>query len=324
MLRLCSILIGEEYKYTNRFQPSSKRKILLLGTSMMIPVILWFLTAFLSSKNLMDNGLTISLITGFIAALIIYLIERSIVLSNGGWPIAIFRILLGFAIASMGAIALDLVIFKSDVDNKVNTFKGIYLDSIHNHLENKYHKDLEDKRNLLKTTFINYQNAEMNYKDEMQGKEGNSSGLAGNGSISNKLENIMDVAHATYLKQGNTVKVFESNKILKIEEALNEAESKFNPNGLLIRIKALNELVQEDSNLSKIYWLFTGLLFLMEFIVIIIKLVSRKSIDEEVELFRDEVTLTKLQQYRSILQGNNHSLENLPKIMKANKLLGGD
>ena len=157
MLKLCSILIGEDYKRTANFQPSGKRKILLLATSMMIPVLLWFTTAFLSSSIIMNNELGVSLVIGFIAALIIYLIERSIVLSNGGWLIATFRVLLGFAIASIGAIALDLVIFKNDVDNKVNVYKGLHLESLANSIENNYSKDVENRQNQLKLTFLNYQ-----------------------------------------------------------------------------------------------------------------------------------------------------------------------
>jgi hypothetical protein len=322
MLKLCSILIGEDYRYTSNFQPSGKRKILLLATSMMIPVLLWFTTAFLSSKIIMNNGLGVSLVIGCIAAFIIYLIERSIVLSNGGWLIATFRILLGFAIAAIGAIAMDLVIFKSDVDNKVAVYKGIHLDSLSNSIETKYSEDLNHERNLLKTFLNDYKIAERKYIDEMQGKKGNSSGLRGVGKISTKLENLMNTAHNTYLKHEESLKSLESTKNLKIENELGAAKSKFNSNGLLIRIKALNELIKEDSNLRKIYWLFTGLLFLMEFIVIIAKLGSKKSIDEQVELFRDEATGLKLQQYRSILDSNALSIENIPKLIKANSLLG--
>lgn len=322
MLKLCSILTGEDYQYTANFQPSGKRKILLLATSMMIPVVLWFTTAFLSSKIIMNNGLGVSLVIGFIAAFIIYLIERSIVLSSGGWLIATFRILLGFAIAAIGAIAMDLVIFKSDVDNKVTVYKGVHLDSLANSIETNYSEDLKNERNLFEMSLNNYKIAETNYKDEMQGKKGNSSGLIGNGSISTKLEHLMNTAHDAYLKQEESLKSLESTKNLKIENQLSEAKSKFNSNGLLIRIKALNALIKEDSNLRTIYWLFTGLLFLMEFIVIIAKLGSKKSIDEQVELFRDEATGLKLQQYRSILNSNAHSIENIPKLMKANSLLG--
>ncbi len=114
--------------------------------------------------------------------------------------------------------------------------------------------------------------------------------------------------------------VFDLNSS-QIEHAIKVAKTNFNSDGLLIRIKALNDLIDEDANLKKVYWLFTVFIFLLEFIVIIAKVGSKKSIDEEIEMFRDQSTLTKLQQYKLMLQNNDQSVQYLPKIVKANALL---
>ncbi|WP_323027487.1 DUF4407 domain-containing protein [Gelidibacter japonicus] len=323
MLRFCSFLIGEDYGYTANFQPSGQRKIILLGTSLLIPVILWFITGFLTSKITMNHSLGVALAVGSISAFMIYLIERTIILSNGGWLILIFRILLGFIIACLGAITLDSVIFKSDIDNKVNNYEQIHLNSIKDTIQNQYENIVQDKKIILEQSKLNWKNAERDFLDEMRGKKGNSSGHIGYKTIAIKIENVMNTARENYLKNEMDLKTFEENIDLEIKNKLVEAKANFNSDGLLIRISALYDLIEENSNLKTVYYLFTAFIFLLEFIVIIAKTGSKQSIDEEIELFKDKSTSLKLQQYKAMLDNNDHSLQYSPKTIRANELING-
>ena len=320
-LKFSSIIIGEDSEYTKGFQPSGKRKVILLGTSIMIPVILWFITGFLTANAIMNQSLTVSLITGLFTAFIVFLIERAIILSNGGWQIFIFRIFLGLIVACLGAITLDSVIFKNDIDNKVIHYQNIHLDSVYKNLTIKYENEINDRQKLLNLSQVDLKIAEKNHKDEMQGTIGNSSGVPGDGDIADELKEIINTKQKKSLELEIGLDKLKTTVDVKINDELKTAKAYFNTNGLLIRIKALHELIEEDQNLKKVYWLFTAFIFCLEFIVIIAKTGSKKSIDEEIELFRDTAKSIKLQQYMALLNRTDQSIDTLPQIINANKLL---
>ncbi|MEP2281306.1 DUF4407 domain-containing protein [Maribacter sp.] len=321
MLKLSSAIIGENYSNVSKFQPSSKRKIKLLATCLIIPVTLWFITGFLTSKITMNHNLPLAITTGLISAFLVYLIERTIILSGGGWIILIFRILLGFIIASLGAVTLDIAIFKNDIDNKINNYKLEYLDSIEQDFQILHSADLDNKALLVERAYHDSQKAQKKYVDELQGKKGNSSGLSGNGAVATKLGLIAETSLKKYLQQELELQNIQASKELNLNDKLDQASVDFNADGLLIKIKALNELIDEDSNLKKVYILFTCFIFMLEFIVVIVKTTSKKSVDEEIESFKDYSTLLKMNQYKKLLQSIDQAIANLPQITKANILL---
>src|SRR5690606_12811114 len=110
MLKIYSIIIGENPNYTALFQPASKRKIALYANCLLVPIILWFINGYLLVKNVLEGSIFIALLTALIAASIIFLIERAIIMSNGSKPIFWFRIILGFIVATLGSISMDEVI----------------------------------------------------------------------------------------------------------------------------------------------------------------------------------------------------------------------
>lgn len=81
----------------------------------------------------------------------------------------------------------------------------------------------------------------------------------------------------------------------------------FNEHALLIRIKALFQLVSEDGYMLTIYVLFTLLMFFFEFLVVILKLTWKKTKYER----RLEVIESTGQKRMEFIQ-SNHNLFNDP------------
>ena len=66
-----------------------------------------------------------------------------------------------------------------------------------------------------------------------------------------------------------------------------KAEVNFNGNALLMRIRAMFELIAKDKFMLGVYILFTLLLFCIEFLVVLIKVGSKNSFDEDLEKARE-------------------------------------
>lgn len=285
MLKYYSILIGENPRYTATFQPASKRKIALYANCLMVPVILWFINSYLLVSHVLRETTTIALLTGLVASFIIFLIERAIIMSNGSRSIFWFRIILGFVIASLGSISFDEVVFKNDIDNKMEEYKKIAIDSAENKIEAGFQDPIALQQSIVNKKGNDWNKALQDAKEEADGTGGSRQKLVG--KITLFKMKIADKLEFDYnVEKGKLIALkaeLDSSKV----HAKVEAAAEFNENALLLRIRAMFDLLGEDRFMLMAYILFTGLLFLVEFLVVLIKVSSKNSVDEDMEKARD-------------------------------------
>jgi hypothetical protein len=278
MLKIYSIIIGENPKYTATFQPASKRKIALYANCLIVPVILWFINGYLLVSNVLEGSVFSAILTAFIAAFIIFLIERAIVMSNGSKPIFWFRIFLGIIVASLGSISLDEVIFKHDIDNQVAYYKQAEVDS------------------AVQKSIVNQKGFEWN--QSLKDAKGEADGTAGShqkqvGKIALLKMNVADKQQTDYNTENNKLASLTSSVDTAKAHAKTKAEADFNGNALLVRIRAMFDLIAKDKFMLGVYILFTLFLFCLEFLVVLIKIGSKNSIDEDLEKAREVLLRAK-------------------------------
>jgi hypothetical protein len=319
MFKIYSILIGENPGYTDKFQVASKRKIVLYANCLMIPVILWFINSFLLVSHVLEAGMLAALVTSLIAAFIIFLIERAIIMANGSKSIVCFRIFLGLIVASLGSISFDEVIFKNDIDNKVAEYKNQAIDSAASKVEKAYQNEIEvQEQNVVQKAAIWNQSLE-DAKKEADGTGGSHQKLVGKiavlkMNVANKHEREYDLA-------SNQLATLKAKKDSLKNESKRKAESDFNGNALLLRIRAMFQLLGEDGYMLTVYVLFTCFLFCLEFLVVVIKMGTKNSVDEDMEKAREILIREKT---RKILERKAMVFEPeqfLPSVQEARKLI---
>ncbi|MBI3139987.1 MAG: DUF4407 domain-containing protein [Sphingobacteriales bacterium] len=291
MLKYYSILIGENPRYTALFQPASKRKIALYANCLMIPVILWFINSYLLVSHVLQSNIWVALLTGVIAAFIIFLIERAIIMSNGSRPIFWFRIVLGFIVASLGSISFDEVIFKNDIDNKIAQYKNAETDSAVHKVETEYQNQIKAQELIVDQKAVDWKKSLQDVKDEADGTGGSRQKLVG--KIALLKMNIAEKQEADYNSENYKLVTLKSDLDSSKALAKAKAEADFNGNGLLLRIRAMFDLLGEDGFMLAIYILFTAFLFCLEFLVVLIKIGSKNSVDEDIEKARDTLLREK-------------------------------
>lgn len=320
MYKLYSILIGENPKYTATYQPTSKRKIALYANCLMIPVILWFINSYLLITHVLQGGIGIAILTGLIAAFIIFLIERAIIMSNGSKPIFWFRIFLGFIVAALGSISMDEVIFKNDIDNKVKEYKQFSIDKAVRKVENDFTNQINIQRVTVDKKYADWQKRLDDVNSEMKGGP-NSSGRTGKGEIADENIRMASLLQNDYNSEKNKLEGFKLNLDSARKSAIMKAEKDYKENALLIRIRAMFDLLGEDKFMLSIYILFTLFLFCLEFLVVLIKISSRNSVDEDLEKARDVLLRAKTNKIleRSSILFDPEQL--IPSVKKANGVL---
>jgi hypothetical protein len=293
MLKIYSIIIGENPEYTKTFQPTSKRKIALYANCLMVPVILWTINSYLLVSHVLEGNVISSILTALIAGLIIFLIERAIIMSNGSKPIFWFRILLGFIVASLGSISMDEVIFKHDIDNQVAIYKKTEINNASVKADEDFAPQLANQQTIVEQKALEWSRALEEAKSEADGTGGSRQKQVGEiallkMSVASKLE-------ADYKEENLKLTSIKTNLETEKSNAKMKAEADFNGNALLIRIRAMFDLIAQDKYMMGVYILFTLFLFCLEFLVVLIKIGSKNSIDEDLEMAREALLRAKIQ-----------------------------
>ncbi|MBA3286210.1 MAG: DUF4407 domain-containing protein [Nitrosopumilus sp.] len=282
--------------------PKSKQKVALMANALLLPVIIWAINGYLLTKQVLEASQGIAIFTGFICAFVIFLVERIIIMSNSNKGMKQLRILLGICVALLGAMALDEVIFKNDIDHQINKNKeqyaekratevGINFDKV-NRMEERIQSIIQGKSNISA--------AEQIAINEMDGK---GSGLRGVGKIA---QTKMDIA----ANRKNEVELEKNSydslilaKTAAMSLAKDEAKTEFR-DGLMIRLKALFQLVFSDLGMAIAYILLTVLMFCIEFIVVLVKSNTPVSIYERRVNLIEEIGEKRIQ----IIGGKDSSL----------------
>lgn len=319
MLKVYSIIIGENPNYTALFQPSSKRKIALYANCLIVPVILWFINGYLLVKNVLDGSAFMAILTAFIAAFIIFLIERAIIMSNGSKPIFWFRIILGFIVATLGSISMDEVIFKHDIDNQVAVYRQNEIDNAVKKIDEDFSFQVKNQNAVVAQRKSEWNQSLKDAKEEADGNGG--SGQKGVDNIATLKMKIAEKQEADYNAENNKLASLISSLDKAKEEAQVKAEADFNGNALLLRIRAMFDLIAKDNFMLGVYLLFTLFLFCLEFLVVLIKIGSKYSIDEELEQAREKLlrakTIKTLNRSEIFYQPEHA----VPVVQKANALI---
>jgi len=304
MLKIFSTLIGENPKYVAQFSPTGKRKVVLYASAMLVPVALWFVNGFLMVHEILEGSLSEALLTGTFIAGLIFIIERCIIMSNGSKVIMRFRIFMGFIIALLGAICLDEMLFKNDIELKLAEYKSKAMEKGSEDAS----VDAEERILILSAEVdikrTNWMEAQTLAAGECDGTSG--SRIAKRGPI---CEMKMEIAKELKTDYDRALLVLTSLQLTRDSvrtQAQLTAGQAFNDKGLLIRMQALFDLIWHEPIILGVYILFTLLIFCLEFLVILIKVYSKDSPDEELEKIRNQAMKVKVatllertDQYRS-------------------------
>ncbi|MFN8307339.1 MAG: DUF4407 domain-containing protein [Ferruginibacter sp.] len=271
MLRTACILTGDNYALVSTDTPASKKKIVALALAMMVPVLIWVLNGFLLAYQVLQSSLTAAVITGLALGLIVFVIEKLIIMANGNSSLKRIRIAIGILVATLGSIALDEVVFREDIDLQMGELKAEAITKAKGKEDNSFRKqyDYAGLEQQIREAQGHFDRAEAKVIKEADGSSG--TGKKGVGDIT-RLKDKKAGERKESLQQLQAQKAgLDKQKEAAINMAGATARDSFREHALLNRIKALFQLVFDDVYMGVIYLLFTLLLFFFEFLVVILK-----------------------------------------------------
>lgn len=269
MLKLFCALTGDDYQLVRVETPASRKKIATLGSVMLIPAIMWFLIAGCTAFSMFEASGWVSILTGVVAATIILILERAIVMAGHHKMITRFRLVIGFVIASLGAVFMDELIFEKDIEQRQYNERSILIDAIREKTDSIY----KPKVATLETTLANTRHSWMMTAEEAR-KEADGTGGSGHKGVSKitqlKLEQA-EVLKGELDKLELKIQKLNAEWSQKLAAIEPEIETNLHGKSILARVKSLFSLLLTDPVAFVTYAFFTFFLFSLEFIVIIMK-----------------------------------------------------
>ena len=275
MLKFASIISGDDYQLLKSDTPTSRKKVKTLVCVLFLPVTMWFINVLLLATGVLQGSWTMALTAALIASGIIFMVERSIIMSNGSLTVMVFRVFLGFLIAILGSIAFDEVIFKSDIDQQMVQNKEILSEEATQTVDQSYQSKLASQDQLVQSKYALWAQSLEKVSKEADGTGG--SGVRGVNDITRIKMTIAAENEKDYYQAKRDQETLQSEVSRKKVEAEAAIEASFSNDALLGRVKAIFDLICTDGWMCAIYIIVTLVLFCLEFIVVILKLSLPKS-----------------------------------------------
>lgn len=270
MLKFSSKITGDDYNMLVNDTPASKKKVVMFANALFLPVILWFLTGYGMATQIFHMSMTHGLISGTVAGFIVFLIDRSIILAECCGAISYVRILLGFFVASIGSVIIDEIVFKEDIDHHLAQTLEAKVDAERAKVEADYASRLTEVKQNSDIAFQDWKQGVQDVKNESDGSYG--TGKYGNGKVTALKNALADKQYLEYQSRNSELVNLQLATDAEKDAAEKRIRASFGEGMLLNRIKATYELVFSDWAMGIMYFIFTGLLMLVEFLIVILKI----------------------------------------------------
>ncbi|HEX5001545.1 MAG TPA: DUF4407 domain-containing protein [Bacteroidia bacterium] len=270
MLKFSSKITGDDYNMLVNDTPTSKKKVMMFANALFLPVILWFLTGYGMATQIFHMSAFNGIIAGSIAGFVVFLIDRSIILADCCGTISVIRLLLGFFVATIGSVIIDEIVFKEDIDHHLAQTLEVKVDAERKKVESDFAARIVEAQQKSDVAFQDWQRGVQDVKAESDGTYG--TGKYGSGKVTALKSLLADKQYAEF--QNRNADMVKLQQLSDSEKDSSEqlVRASFGEGMLLNRIKATFELVFSDWAMGIMYFIFTGLLMMVEFLVVLLKM----------------------------------------------------
>lgn len=269
MLKLFCFLTGDNYTLVSNETPASHKKIMVLGSVMLVPTLMWMVIGYGLSRSFFETGLIVSAIIVLAAAGIIFILERAIVMSGRSVWIAVFRIIIGLVIAILGAIFLDEMIFAKDIEQQQFQERTAVIQSEAGKINASYEPEIQRQQLAVEKLRASWMAVAEEARKEADGTGG--SGQRGISGITRLKQNQAVAMKAELEKNEQQLLALVTMRDLALSGKTDEINTNLHGKSILFRVKSLYNLVRKDGVALFMYIVFSVFLFALEFIVIVMK-----------------------------------------------------
>lgn len=270
-MKITNVLTGITNEERARQTPDARRRTTAYAAGVSLVLLLWATTGFLTAR-LMDVSMNVSVLIASVCALVVLFIERIVIASPGGLSVGCARLLLAVVMALLGSCVLDISLFARDIDLAMHEKAATATHS-------GYGAELAAQEKAITAANDAYLKAEADVACEVNQK---CSGRAGCGTACKAKMAIAARLHAELERAKARYEALRTER----QTAVDASHDARKPAGMLARIQALQEFTSTRPAAQMLWMLFFALVFVIELLVLGIKLAFGKTLSDEIESLR--------------------------------------
>ena len=275
MLKLYCFITGDDYSTLASDTLKSRKKVALYAWSILIPVLIWLACSYLLVTKVLNGTVAAGIITAVFVSAIVFVIEKSIILSNGGKTIFVFRILLALFVAIIGALIVDEIVFEKDIDQQLAMNQRQEAEAELAKLDSLWNEKIIAQENIVRISREKWDSAVRRIDRELNGIEGTR--IPGYGPIAKVMQENAAQYKVEYLMQSSVLDSLKAEYDRSRESEKQRIYASFNNHSLLKRMKAMFDLVKSDDLMLAVYIVFTLIFLFLECMVVIVKMSGGKT-----------------------------------------------
>lgn len=287
---LCA-LVGESPRRFPALHASTRRRIRAYALALHLPVLVWALTSFVIARYLFELDQRMAAGIAVLCTFLVYVIERLVIATPGGFWIGAFRLLMGLVVALLAASAFDLVVFKREIaaELRAERQRAVKLE---------YRTRAKELEARIAERKRDWEVAQVAANCEANGTCG--SGRASIGPIYAELARQADWAREQYVLATGEREHLAISRGRALARAARRAEAEA---GLLERLEALHAYARGKPVALAFWGLLFCLMLSVECMVIVVKWAcGGKTVDDFIEETREVASRLHAESYLRALQ----------------------
>lgn len=293
---MCSIT-GTDFHLLMKESGWSRKKVSLLGMVVLLPTLIWVLTTFFLVNRVLNGSLTTGIYAAVAIGLIIFTVERSIIMTDTTDQkmtrrIKRMRWIMGLLVAVLGAFVLDNVVFDHDIRLQLDRMRETEAREARRAADTLFASEQNEMQKLVDQRYSDWQQALEAAMREADGSGG--TGRRGVDIITQLKLRIAEQKEAEYRSASLELDSLKKSVLQYATQAENQARARFDQPGLLLRIDALHQLAFSNLKVGIVYAIFFLLMLLIEVLPVTLKFALPESSYEYAQRIIDEVRRRQL------------------------------
>lgn len=280
-------IVGERPERIGSLHASTIRRIKASALAIHIPVLLWGVSGFVLAHRVFGVAPPLACGVAAFCALVVYLVERLVLATPRNWYVNAGRVAIGVMIAVLGASAVDLVIFDREVTQQLSRAGEV-------RLEAEFGKAIANQERSV----------ELAKQDWLRARE--AANCEANGTCGSRVRNVGPVYRELALQAAALRGDYDRAQQMldELVEARKTALEEWRSSpaavtqaGLLARVEALHQYTLENQGAFWAWLMFFLLVLFFESLVVLVKLVSGETVDDRIEMIREQISHHKATAY---------------------------
>lgn len=299
---LCCV-VGERHERALRYHPATVRRLTAFALALHLPVLLWAVQGYLIARGVFSAEPGHALACALACGVVIYLMERLVLATPNNAVMSVLRLVIGLVVALLGASAVDLLIFKREIEQQIRTQAEARLVALHE-------RQAQETAALVATARNEWLAAQAAASCEADGTCG--SRVRSVGPVYRELARQAERLRADYEEMQSKAQAQRDEQVQHLQ-AWKASSQVLDEAGLLARVQALHDYIGHN---PVAWWAWMGMfLFVLavELIVVIAKFSFGDTIDDHLDRMRERLAMHQAASYieavTSPLAGARQALE---------------